>query len=420
MKFASRITSRGPTESGNGPRLGTLILLVGIVGSSGFFASANRRINGPFPRDPVPQEVLYANILDPSEPWSMHVIGVPRRNVLFELTTMHAGGKAIGLTPVTAQVAIPNSGGIPLAAINGDFFQREGPYAGDPRGLQVVDGELISAPSGRASFWIDSDGQPHAGTTHSRLRATFPDGTSVPIGLNGSRRPDRITLYSPAVGDRTLTRGGREFVLERSGDSSWLPLRPGASYRARVREIHESGDTRILPEMLILSVGPEAMEKIPRIRQGVELVLSMATEPDLSGVRAAISGGPMLVRNGRRLRIDVRDSDAYEFTTMIERHPRAAIGWNDDYILLATVDGRYEGVSEGMTLKEFAAFLVRLGCREALNLDGGGSATLWYDGRVRNYLCDGYERDVANSVIVRRRPEGIVREPAPSSARQAR
>ena len=85
---------------------------------------------------------------------------------------------------------------------------------------------------------------------------------------------------------------------------------------------------------------------------------------------------------------------------MVERHPRSAIGWNENYFFLVTVDGRQKGVSAGMTLDELATYLVELGCQEAMNLDGGGSATLWFHGKVRNQPCDGYEREVANSLIV--------------------
>lgn len=47
-----------------------------------------------------------------------------------------------------------------------------------------------------------------------------------------------------------------------------------------------------------------------------------------------------------------------------------------------------------------AAYLVRLGCREAVNLDGGGSSTLWVLGRVMNSPSDGMERPVANGLVV--------------------
>jgi exopolysaccharide biosynthesis protein len=34
-----------------------------------------------------------------------------------------------------------------------------------------------------------------------------------------------------------------------------------------------------------------------------------------------------------------------------------------------------------------------------MNLDGGGSATLWYNGQVRNRPCDGHERLIANALV---------------------
>ena len=88
---------------------------------------------------------------------------------------------------------------------------------------------------------------------------------------------------------------------------------------------------------------------------------------------------------------------------MLERHPRTAIGWNAGNYFLVEVDGRQENLSVGMTLDELADYMARLGCEEAMNLDGGGSATLWFDGKVRNSPCDGKERPVANSLVFTRK-----------------
>ena len=87
----------------------------------------------------------------------------------------------------------------------------------------------------------------------------------------------------------------------------------------------------------------------------------------------------------------------------VERHPRAAIGWNQNDFFLVEVDGRQRSLSVGMTLEELADFMVDLGCQEALNLDGGGSATLWYNGEVRNSPCDRAEREIANCLVVVKR-----------------
>ena len=108
----------------------------------------------------------------------------------------------------------------------------------------------------------------------------------------------------------------------------------------------------------------------------------------------------MLVREGRGQRPPPMANETYEYTSMFERHPRAAIGWNHDAFFLIEVDGRQRGLSIGMTLQELGRFMAKLGCQEGMNFDGGGSATLWFDGEVRNSPCDRAEREIANCLVV--------------------
>ena len=58
------------------------------------------------------------------------------------------------------------------------------------------------------------------------------------------------------------------------------------------------------------------------------------------------------------------------------RHPRTALGLDVEgrWLFLVVVDGRQPGYSDGMTMAELAALMVRLGCARAINLDGGGSS----------------------------------------------
>jgi hypothetical protein len=298
-------------------------------------------------------------------------------------------------------VALSKSGsdsGTPVAAVNGDFYARDGSFAGDPRGLQVLDGELISGPVGTASFWIDAAGVPHTANTTSRLQVIWPGGTAQPIGLNGYRRSNAPQLYTPAIGSSTRTREAQDLILERQGDGPWLPLEPGRTYTARVREIKEGGNAPVARDTMVLSIGRNT-RAIGNIEAGAEITISTATEPSLAGVKTAISGGPVLVRNGKNQGNGGSYDDSYETSSMGERHPRTAIGWNEEYFFLVAIDGRHRSASVGMTLDELGEYLIRLGCKEAMNLDGGGSSTLWYNGKVRNYLCDGYEREIANSLI---------------------
>jgi exopolysaccharide biosynthesis protein len=110
----------------------------------------------------------------------------------------------------------------------------------------------------------------------------------------------------------------------------------------------------------------------------------------------AIGGGPALVRGGKTV----------TFSGLQPRHPRSAIGWNKEKFFLVEVDGRQK-TSVGMNFPELATYMKNLGCDEAINLDGGGSATLWVYGHVMNNPSEGHERPAANALIL------VRKEPAP-------
>jgi exopolysaccharide biosynthesis protein len=117
----------------------------------------------------------------------------------------------------------------------------------------------------------------------------------------------------------------------------------------------------------------------------------------------ALASGPLLVMDGT-----AETMVQQAFNT--NRHPRTAIGiTKDKHLLLVTVDGR-SAEAYGMTNEELAQLMLSLGCIEALNLDGGGSTTMWIEGKgengIVNYPSDnkvydhGGERAVANSVLI--------------------
>jgi hypothetical protein len=308
-------------------------------------------------------------------------------------------GKAIGLGELSEQVRALRSTAEPVAAINGDFYQRDGAHAGDPRGLQIIDGELISAPSGGASFWIDGAGEPHVANVSSQFSVTWPDGTVTPFDLNGYRQPDEAALYTPSVGRTTRTERGRDITLEANEKNPWLPLTPGVVIKARVRSVRDGANTEIEPGTMVLSLGPILARQLARVSPGTVLSISTATSPNLRGAKTALGGGPILLQNGTPQRPSLFSWRSFETSSQMRRHPRSAIGWNKQNFFLVEVDGRQHR-SVGMTTAELADFLAKLGCTEGMNLDGGGSSTLWFDGRVRNNPCEGGEREIANALVI--------------------
>lgn len=355
--------------------------------------------------------IAYTNYRYADIPWSLQVVRLDRAHRELELHSAVAGGVICGLSTLSELIeGVPPSEGVPLAGVNGDFFLRDRDYAGDPRGLQIVDGDLVSGPTGGAALWIDGAGYPHVEEVASNFKVTLPDGSNLAFGLNEARRFDAAVLYTASLGPSTRTRDGEEVVLEKAGDGPWYPLRIGETFSARVKEVRTRPDTRLHPQILVLSIGPVLAARLPRIAPGALLTISTATVPDLRGAETAIGGGPVLVRDGRTVEIERPRSlrnVSYSVRSMFERHPRSAVGWNDDAFYLVEVDGRQRQLSMGMTLTELSTFMrATLGCTHALNLDGGGSATFWADGRTRNSPCEGRERELANAVLVVRKNGG--------------
>jgi uncharacterized protein YigE (DUF2233 family) len=96
-----------------------------------------------------------------------------------------------------------------------------------------------------------------------------------------------------------------------------------------------------------------------------------------------LQAGPLLVMDGLPV-VDVATdiegfragSRQFDSDITAGRYPRAAIGYDDTYVYGVVVDGRSDS-DVGMTLTELATYMTeRLGVVAALNLDGGGSATL--------------------------------------------
>jgi Phosphodiester glycosidase len=345
-------------------------------------------------------------------------VELSRLNKDLFLTTTLASNTVIGLETLTGQIrALPKELGTPVAAINGDFFMMDGAAKGDPRGLQILRGELVSTPAGPAAFWQDANGGLHGEPVVSRLTVTWLNGGTHLAGLNEQHGSNSIVLFTPRMGrvgeDRANSRvassprrdgpprggpirkpGGREWTLEYSGFGPWLPLRLGQSYQARVRGSFD-GFTNVPAGMMVLSLGSNLVASLPSITNGTPVAITAATEPDLSGVQTALGSGPMLVREGSPQPVTARTSDQLQ--------PRSALGWNGQYLYLAVADGRQPELSVGIRLSEMAAFLVELGCQEAIDLDGGQSTVLMLNGAIINHPVQGRDRQIANAIVVLRR-----------------
>jgi len=154
-------------------------------------------------------------------------------------------------------------------------------------------------------------------------------------------------------------------------------------------------------EILFLDMLDEAAIAIQNGRPEIVEKPSAGWEK-LSGFETVLSSGPLLIMDGA-----IQQQEDIDF--MNNRHARTAFGIGEGKVFLVVVDG-YMDQASGMSINDLSSLMLELGSTAAINLDGGGSSTLWVDDengeRVLNYPTDNDtfdhqgERAVANAVVI--------------------
>ncbi|MEK4508458.1 phosphodiester glycosidase family protein [Paenibacillus sp. FSL K6-2524] len=125
------------------------------------------------------------------------------------------------------------------------------------------------------------------------------------------------------------------------------------------------------------------------------------------GVTNTLSFGPVLIEDGKMVEdfSHVMIDTNFGNRSIQGANPRTGIGMiAPNHYIFIVVDGRKEGYSRGMTLPEFAQVFADLGCTEAYNLDGGGSSTMYFMGRiVNNPQGKNRERGVSDILYIKER-----------------
>ena len=312
---------------------------------------------------------------------------------------------------------------LPLAGVNGSFGIRGDSYGrgGMTFNLHIQDGELVSIPIVR-DRWGYSPPSPWGETSFG----VTPDGEFLldSVQLNGKLHIDKrsrdtlsinainqicdsyapVVLYTPRFGHRTLTRRAYEFTLKKLE----LPLTGKYSSRFVVTKVNRRGNSVIPSDGVVLAIEPQAgRDWLRTITASTTGTLEIALTPQKwQQVQRGIGGNLRLVRDGKVEPELVAfgasyGRTAYEHRNGASRHPRSALGFNDDKLFLIAIDGREPGYSMGMTLYDMGKFFSELGIKHAINFDGGSSSTLWALGKVVNSPSNGYERRIFNVAMIR-------------------
>jgi hypothetical protein len=214
-----------------------------------------------------------------------------------------------------------------------------------------------------------------------RLRVQLADGATTTLHVASYRRdayrPRVVALDEPFPLARWCTeRGVRHAIV------GGFFARPSYTPLGHLRtEGADRPSVPVAPPWAEVRGCVQIIDGVPRIARAE--ALEAATGDDL------LQAGPILVAE-RRAIVEGEDPEGFaagshQFDSDITagRYPRAALAITADRLLAVACDGRTNR-DAGMTLVELAEALARLGATDALNLDGGGSASLVYRGQLRN------------------------------------
>ena len=319
--------------------------------------------------------------------WNINVLRINLRDNYTELKGLFNPSGIPSRDKVSALVE--KSGAV--AAINGDYFNYQPlPSA---MGTLINDGEIISSPIelgwALPTFYITNSDKTGIEYLDRKMVATnLRSGNEVLINTVNkvTKEFDTVTLLNKHWGSKSIGSRFHKDLVE--------VLVVGGIVQARriggdPFDISQTGDSYVLAVR---------NENLNHFEAGDRVDLQLQTVPDVDGIKFAIGGGSIILKNGE-----------LSLTNIVNKgnEPRTGIGVNQDEseLILVTIDGRdasFKGVSQEM----FGAILRDLGAYNAINLDGGGSTTMAIKpadedkSLVVNKPSDGGERSVVNAVGV--------------------
>ena len=305
--------------------------------------------------------------------------------------------------------AVPDIEGVPVstmarnagafAGITGDY------YAGNyfPQGITVIDGQVVTAPKLRSAFGLTKDREPFIGY--------FTDGWSWPASVtaeNGEVIPLQLMNVPCERAWLCLYSHHRANRLPASYAGVRVLLDPDFE----VLEIVDNEGIDIPHGHFALRGGDAAGQwLLNNVEVGDTLDIALPTTPDWRDFQTIISGGPRIVIDGEYWQECVEGQEPFVCEEFDEDHrirhtgpqtiPRAAVGMNeeDNIIYTIMVEGYEVEDSNGAMQSELADMFIEFGATQAMEFDGGGSATFYMDrGSISDHGYEG-ERRISNALL---------------------
>lgn len=296
-------------------------------------------------------------------------------------------------------------------AINSGFFQIGSNEDGRPTGTLIINGELFGLKTAQHAVFVIRDQVPSVEIWNPQVNIKIGQVEFTPDRYNKFADQKAIVVYSSKWGTSTLTPYNTRKELIISKDMI-------------VEAIENHGNNRIPADGYVLSL-PQDYDT-SSIKGGEAAEFNQEGLSKFAHSTSAVMGIPSLIIDGK-----LNDK-----VSNLEKHARTAIGVDKSgKVILVVVECNYEKSlssltlketqeifrrknisiddlkvdavkklliqemsktvkSQGLNMKELADFMLEQGCVSAINLDGGGSSSLYINGKyVNQSVGDGDEAD---------------------------
>lgn len=264
----------------------------------------------------------------------------------------------------------------PYAAVNGNFFNAYDKIK-DPVGSLMSNGEFLYCSSGLTSMGITNENKIIFGKPSVFTKIYTTD--------NDANKKEQIqTAFEVNV----LQQGGEQSVLYTPARGTSVPI----THQGMVMEVMDKkitkyyevskGSSASIPSngyILFFSTQVTSTDyfRAPEIGRSVDI----RYEPfkvdeekfDLANVKQVVSGSPRLVKNGQIDNSPLEPGFSGDARFLSNSAPRTAVGKTSDNKLMI--------VSASCTIAQLKKLMLNIGCTDALNIDGGGSQGMYYNGK---------------------------------------
>lgn len=356
-------------------------------------------------------------------PWQVNVVMINPERAPLQLRAVY--GTTLMAPDTVANIALWSGARV---AMNASYFNSGGPkgFKGDPIGLTVVAGTVMSEPTGSTAeqnVLIDSrTGRLTMGrftwrgyvinrqTAVGRTLAGVNRLPRVPAECLPAPQPSPAKTPKPAPGttqppvdQKACDKAAGELVRFTPRFSTVTPAGPGAEAvygrdGCLVRVAPVRGTKLTASQFSVQGTGHRAAMLLREAKTGC--VKLEETVRDDTGRAIALTSSSYVVTGRYRLVRDGKVVTHSGTSGVLGRNPRSIIGHTEDgRVALVTVDGRSVH-SVGATMTEAARVADSLGLVDAVNLDGGGSTTLVVDRKVVNRVSGAAARQVSDAIVL--------------------